>query len=84
MGARIGPARPQASADDHDQRRRGGPTSSSHSAPTLWAALLIRVVTGFFSGTLGVCQGYIADVTRPEDRPKSMGYFGAALNLGRS
>src|SRR5688572_27635850 len=47
-------------------------------APTLWAALAIRIVTGFFSGTLGVCQSYIADVTRPEDRPRSMGYFGAA------
>jgi MFS family permease len=51
-------------------------------APTLWLALLIRTVTGFFSGTLGVCQSYIADVTRPEDRPRSMGYFGAAMNLG--
>jgi MFS family permease len=51
-------------------------------APTLWAALLIRVVTGFFSGTLGVAQSYIADVTLPKDRARSMGYFGAAFNLG--
>ena len=51
-------------------------------APTLWVALLIRTVTGFFGGTLGVCQSYIADVTRPEERPKTMGYFGAAINLG--
>jgi DHA1 family tetracycline resistance protein-like MFS transporter len=51
-------------------------------ASTLWLALSIRIVTGFFSGTLGVCQSYVADVTRPEERPKSMGYFGAALNLG--
>lgn len=51
-------------------------------APTLWLALLIRTVTGFFGGTLGVCQSYIADVTRPEERPKSMGYFGAGINLG--
>ena len=50
--------------------------------PTLWLALLIRAVTGFFGGTLGVCQSYIADVTRPEDRPKSMGYFGAGINMG--
>lgn len=51
-------------------------------APTLWLALLIRTITGFFGGTLGVCQSYIADVTRPEDRPKSMGYFGAGINMG--
>jgi MFS family permease len=51
-------------------------------ASTLWLALLVRIVNGFFGGTLGVCQSYIADVTRPQDRPRSMGYFGAALNLG--
>ena len=51
-------------------------------APTLAAALAIRVVTGFFSGTLGVCQSYIADVTAPEDRARSIGYFGAFFNLG--
>jgi len=51
-------------------------------APTLSLALLIRVVSGFFSGTLGVAQSYIADVTPPEDRARSMGYFGASFNLG--
>ncbi|MFC2953899.1 MFS transporter [Marinicaulis aureus] len=51
-------------------------------APTYAAALLIRVVSGFFSGTLGVAQGYIADITPPESRAKNMGYFGAAFNLG--
>jgi MFS transporter, DHA1 family, tetracycline resistance protein len=51
-------------------------------APTLAIALLIRVVSGFFSGTLGVAQGYIADITPPEKRAQNMGYFGAAFNLG--
>jgi MFS family permease len=51
-------------------------------APTLWLALLIRTDTGFFGGTLGVCQSYIADVTRPDERPRSMGYFGAGINMG--
>ena len=51
-------------------------------APSLAAALLIRIVSGFFSGTLGVCQSYIADVTAPEDRARSIGYFGAFFNLG--
>lgn len=51
-------------------------------APSLGVALLVRIVTGFFSGTLGVVQGVIADITPPEQRAKNMGYFGAAFNLG--
>lgn len=51
-------------------------------APSLWLAMLFRMVNGFFGGTLGVCQSYIADVTRPHDRARSMGYFGAAFNFG--
>jgi MFS transporter, DHA1 family, tetracycline resistance protein len=47
-----------------------------------WLALVIRVLTGFFSGTVGVCQSYIADVTKPEERARSIGLLGAALNLG--
>jgi DHA1 family tetracycline resistance protein-like MFS transporter len=47
-----------------------------------WLALAIRVATGFFSGTVGVCQSYIADVTKPEERARSIGLLGAALNLG--
>jgi MFS family permease len=44
--------------------------------------MLIRIVSGFFSGTFGVVQGVIADITPPEARAKNMGYFGAAFNLG--
>ncbi len=51
-------------------------------APGLIAAILIRIVSGFFGGTLGVCQSVIADITPPETRAKNMGYFGAAFNLG--
>lgn len=51
-------------------------------APTLAIAIAIRIVSGFFSGTLGVAQSMIADISSPEDRAKSMGYFGAAFNLG--
>lgn len=47
-----------------------------------WLALLVRVFSGFFSGTMGVCSGYIADITRPEHRARSMGKLGAAINLG--
>jgi MFS family permease len=51
-------------------------------AASFWLALAIRIVTGFFSGTIGVCQSYIADVTTPQERARSIGYLGAALNLG--
>jgi MFS family permease len=51
-------------------------------APTLAIALIIRIISGFFSGTFGVVQGVIADITPPQERAKNMGYFGAAFNLG--
>jgi MFS transporter, DHA1 family, tetracycline resistance protein len=51
-------------------------------APTLAAAIAIRIVGGFFSGTFGVISGVIADITPPQQRAKHMGYFGAAFNLG--
>lgn len=51
-------------------------------APTLAIAILIRIISGFFSGTLGVVQGMIADITPPQERAKNMGFFGAAFNLG--
>lgn len=51
-------------------------------APNLWLAVLIRIVSGFFSGTLSVAQGFIADVSPPQRRAKTMGYFGAAFSLG--
>jgi MFS family permease len=51
-------------------------------APTLLVAIAIRAVSGFFSGTLSTAQGFIADVSPPERRAKTMGYFGAAFSLG--
>ena len=51
-------------------------------APNLAVAIAIRILTGFFSGTFGVVQGAIADITAPEVRAKNMGYFGASFNLG--
>jgi DHA1 family tetracycline resistance protein-like MFS transporter len=51
-------------------------------ATTLAVAIAIRVVSGFFSGTFGVVQGAIADITPPEQRARNMGYFGASFNLG--
>jgi len=52
------------------------------SHQNLETALVLRVIGGFFGGTLGVVQGVIADITPPRDRAKVMGYFGAAFNFG--
>jgi MFS transporter, DHA1 family, tetracycline resistance protein len=51
-------------------------------APNLEIAIVIRIISGFFSGTFGVVQGAIADITPPADRARNMGYFGASFNLG--
>lgn len=50
--------------------------------PVLWVAVLIRVVNGFFGGTLSVAQGFIADASTVEKRAKAMGLFGSAFSLG--
>ena len=46
-----------------------------------WLALGIRILSGFFGGTMGVCASYVADVTRPEERARSMGLLGVGINL---
>jgi MFS transporter, DHA1 family, tetracycline resistance protein len=51
-------------------------------APNAWAAFFIRLGGGLFSGNGSVIQGYIADVTPPERRTRSMGYMSAAWNVG--
>jgi DHA1 family tetracycline resistance protein-like MFS transporter len=44
--------------------------------------LLSRVLQGIMTANLSTIQAYIADVTRPEDRARSMGMIGAAFGLG--
>ena len=51
-------------------------------APDLWLAIAIRVVNGFFGGTLSVAQGFLADASPPEKRAKAMGLFGSSFSLG--
>src|SRR5581483_9515794 len=51
-------------------------------APNAWAAFLIRVCGGLFSGNGSVIQGYIADVTPPEQRTRSLSWMSAAWNVG--
>ncbi len=51
-------------------------------APNIWAAFAIRFFGGMFSGNGSVVQGYIADVTPPEDRPGKLARIGVAFNIG--
>jgi DHA1 family tetracycline resistance protein-like MFS transporter len=51
-------------------------------APNAWAAFAIRLAGGLFAGNGSIIQGYIADVTPPEKRTRSMSWMGAASNVG--
>jgi MFS family permease len=51
-------------------------------APTVSVAFFVRLMGGLASGNGSVVQGYIADVTSPEDRTGRMSLMGAAFNLG--
>ena len=51
-------------------------------APNAWAAFFIRLGGGLFSGNGSIIQGYIADVTPPERRTRSMSWMSAAWNVG--
>ncbi len=51
-------------------------------APNVLSAFVIRFLGGLMSGNGAVVQGYIADVTRPEQRARMMSRQGAAWNVG--
>jgi MFS family permease len=51
-------------------------------APTLWIALLIRLLSGLTTGNLSTIQSYIADITPPRFRAGRIGLLGAAFALG--
>lgn len=51
-------------------------------ATTLWLLIISRCLAGLGSGNISVAQAYIADITPPEQRAKSMGMIGAAFGLG--
>jgi multidrug resistance protein len=51
-------------------------------ATSLLVLFLSRIVQGAGGGTTGVIQAYVADVARPEDRAKSLGWLSAATNAG--
>lgn len=44
--------------------------------------VLARILGGVTAGNIAVAFAYVADVTRPEERAKSMGMMAAALSLG--
>ena len=51
-------------------------------AESLWLLFLSRIVQGAGGGTVGVIQAYVADITEPENRARSLGWLSAATNLG--
>jgi MFS family permease len=51
-------------------------------AASVPALLLARVVQGIGGGTIGVVQAYVADVSAPEQRTKSLGWLSAITSLG--
>ena len=51
-------------------------------APNIWLAIGIRLFTGLGAGNISTVQGYVADVTPPEQRAGRMGLIGAAFGLG--
>lgn len=51
-------------------------------APNVYVAFFVRILGGLMSGNGSVIQGYIADVTPPDDRAGRLSLLGAAFNIG--
>ncbi len=51
-------------------------------APNIWLAFIIRFFGGLAAGNGSVVQGYIADVSPPEERAGRISRLGAAYSLG--
>ena len=51
-------------------------------ADTVIVLLVSRVIQGMGGGTIGVVQAYVADVSAPEERTKSLGWLSAVTSLG--
>lgn len=52
------------------------------AAQTLFWLFAARIIDGLSGGNISTAQAYIADVTKPEERTKSMGMVGAAFGMG--
>jgi MFS transporter, DHA1 family, tetracycline resistance protein len=51
-------------------------------APNIYVAFVVRLLGGLASGNGSVVQGYIADVSPPDDRAGKMSLLSAAYNIG--
>jgi multidrug resistance protein len=51
-------------------------------AGSVTVLLVSRLVQGVGGGTIGVVQAYVADVSAPEQRTKSLGWLSAVTSLG--
>jgi predicted MFS family arabinose efflux permease len=51
-------------------------------SPNIWIAILIRFFSGLSSGNISTIQGYVSDVSKPEQRATRMSMIGAAFSLG--
>ncbi|MGA9659087.1 MAG: MFS transporter [Asticcacaulis sp.] len=51
-------------------------------SPNIWFAILIRFFSGLSSGNISTIQGYVSDVSKPEQRAARMSLIGAAFSLG--
>ena len=51
-------------------------------APNIYVAFIVRLLGGMASGNGSVIQGYIADITPPDQRTAKMSWLGAAYNIG--
>jgi len=52
------------------------------TADSVLLLLASRIVQGLGGGTIGVVQAYVADVSPPEQRTKSLGWLSAVTSLG--
>lgn len=51
-------------------------------ADALWMLFVSRALAGAMGANISVAHAYIADITRPEERARHMGFLGAALGAG--
>jgi len=51
-------------------------------APNIYFAFIIRFIGGMAAGNGSVIQGYIADISTPDERAGRMATMGAAYNIG--
>ena len=51
-------------------------------ATSIWMLFISRIIQGLGGGTIGVVQAYVADISAPEERAKSLGWLSAVTSLG--